>query len=101
MPRLLRTLTPTLPLTRAQTQALTLSQTLTLTLSAAQELVAAPTIFGEDGVLVGSKAVKLFAFDPQTGQPLYWQDSLSTLTLTLTPALTLALTLTLTLTLLH
>jgi hypothetical protein len=37
--------------------------------------VAAPTIFGEDGVLVGSKAVKLFAFDPQTGQPLYWQDS--------------------------
>ena len=39
--------------------------------------MAAPTIFGEDGVLVGSKAVKLFAFDPQTGQPLYWQDSAS------------------------
>ena len=56
--------------------------------------MAAPTIFGEDGVLVGSKAVKLFAFDPQTGQPLYWQDSASTLTLAL--ALTLALTLTLT-----
>ena len=56
---------------------LTLTLTPTPTLTTVQELVAAPTIFGEDGVLVGSKAVKLFAFDPQTGQPLYWQDSAS------------------------
>ena len=46
-----------------------------LTEHTVQELVAAPTIFGEDGVLVGSKAVKLFAFEPRTGHPLYWQDS--------------------------
>lgn len=42
----------------------------------AQDLVAEPTIFSE-GVLIGSKAVRLYALDAATGTPHYFQDTSS------------------------
>ena len=40
-----------------------------------QDLVAAPTILGTGGVLLGSKASKVFALNPQTGEPLHVTDA--------------------------
>jgi hypothetical protein len=43
-----------------------------LTEHTVQDLVAAPTIFADGGLLLGSKTAKLFALQPRTGLPIYY-----------------------------
>lgn len=43
-----------------------------LTEHTVQDLVAAPTIFADGGLLLGSKTAKLFSLQPRTGLPIYY-----------------------------